>query len=187
MKVINDFHLFLENENSGSIGFDSIVDDINTIMDVLGLPLSVDSIKKISPSEYEVTMDEVSVRFNKLPGGHIPNSYKFYSNSDNYVPRIIMNNNGESFDLKFNHPDFKEISDQSDLIEIKKNHELYFLLKKCLDLDSDEDRDNFMNYFEGRCNSRKNDTSSRDELKRLKNIALSFSDESNIGKFYGNF
>lgn len=187
MNVINDFHLFLENEKPGFAGLESIVDDINTIMDVLGLPLSVDSIKKISHCEYEVIMDEVSVRFNKLPGGHIPNFYKFYSSSDNYVPRIIMNNNGESFDLKFNHPDFKEISDQSDLIEIKKNHELYFLLKKCLDLDSDEDRDNFMNYFEDRCNSRKNDPSSRDELKRLKNIALSFSDGSNIGKFYGNF
>lgn len=185
MKVIEDFYLFLENENVEVDLSNSIRDDIETIMEIIGLPLEVKSIKKIGSLEYEATLDDAVLKFSKPQGRHIPNSYTFYSPDDNYVPRISMKNVGDSFELNFSHPDLREISDKSDLMEIKKNHKLYFLLKKCLDLDNDEDRENFMGYFEDRCKKSGINREGKDELKMLKNIALSFSNENEIGKFYG--
>jgi hypothetical protein len=187
MKVINDFYLFLESEEYDKEEFSNLFDEIEIIMEILGVDLKLKEIKKIGDSEYEAKLDDVILKFPKMSDGHIPNSFRFYSDSDSYIPRVSMENKDGSFHLKFNHPEIKEIPGECDLVEIKKNHELYFLLKKCLDVDTDEDRNNFMDHFKNRCSLKRKDLGSKSELKRLRDIALSFSNDSEISKFYGIF
>lgn len=187
MKVINDFYLFLEGREYMENESPNLFDEIEIILEILGIDLKLKEIRKISDSEFEAIFDDFTLKFPRMEGGDLPNSFKFYSDNDKYIPRVSIENDDDCLSLKFNHPHLKEIPGNCDLVDIKKNHELYFLLKKCLDLDTDEDRDNFMNHFRYRCGLKRKDDEGKNELKRLRDIALSFSDEPEVAKIYGIF
>lgn len=178
---------------------ETIKNDVHHIMDTIGIPCEVVSVNKMDgDNEYEVVLDNnISIDVNKKSAKELLGSFKMYKNNKESSPSVEIKSKGGKHSFYFYNDDLPNLEDESDLIDVKKNNRLYFLLKKSLGVDNNDDRENFYNHFE---NKSKNFSSENGEklspemkklriedgkrLKDLRNIANTFKDENEIMKIF---
>ena len=183
---------------SGDI-VDTIRNDIYHIMDIIGIPCEISDVKKMTgDNEYEVLLDNgISIDVNKKSSKQLLGNFKMYRNNRETSPSVEIKSKDGKHNFYFYNEDLPNLEDESDLSQVKKNHRLYFLLKKSLGVDDSEDRQNFYDHFEKRSSVFKNENGenlspeikkSRIEdgkkLKDLRNIANTFTSDDKIIKIF---
>jgi hypothetical protein len=183
---------------SGDI-IDTIRNDIYHIMDIIGIPCEISDVKKMTgDNEYEVLLDNgISIDVNKKSSKQLLGNFKMYRNNRETSPSVEIKSKDGKHNFYFYNEDLPNLEDESDLSQVKKNHRLYFLLKKSLGVDDSEDRQNFYDHFEKRSSVFKNENGenlspeikkSRIEdgkkLKDLRNIANTFTSDDKIIKIF---
>ena len=178
---------------------DTIRDDVYHIMDIIGIPCEVTDVKKLDGgNEYEVILDNgISIDVNKKSSKQLIGNFKMYKNNRESSPSVEIRSKDGKHNFYFYNEDLPNLDDESDLSDVKKNHRLYYLLKKSLGVDDDDDRENFYKHFEEKLGNFKNENDvnlspemkkSRIEdgkkLKDLKNIANTFKSEDEIRKIF---
>jgi hypothetical protein len=149
-------------------------------------------------NEYEVILDNgISIDVNKKSSKQLLGNFRMYRNNGETSPSVEIKSKDGKHNFYFYNEDLPNLEDESDLSDVKKNHRLYFLLKKSLGVDDSEDRQNFYDHFEERSSAFKNGNSenlspeikkSRIEdgkkLKDLRNIANTFTTDDKIIKIF---
>ena len=183
---------------SGDI-IDTIKDDIYHIMDIIGIPCEVVEVKKLAgDNEYEVILDNnISIDVNKRSDKQLLGDFKMYKNNAESSPSVEIKSKNGKHNFYFYNDDLPNLEDESDLGDVKKNHRLYYLLKKSLGVDNNDDRDNIYNHFEQTSQNFKssNDQNLSSEMKKLriedgkklkdlKNIVNTFTSGDKIRKIF---
>jgi hypothetical protein len=183
---------------SGDI-VDTIKDDVYHIMDIIGIPCEVVDVKKLDgDNEYEVVLDNnISIDVNKRSDKQLLGDFKMYKNNAESFPSVEIKSKNGKHNFYFYNDDLPNLEDESDLADVKKNHRLYYLLKKSLGVDNNDDRDNIYNHFEQTSQNFKsgNDQNLSSEMKKLriedgkklkdlKNIINTFASEDKIRKIF---
>ena len=183
---------------SGDI-IDTIKNDVYHIMNIIGIPCEIQDVKKIDGNnEYEVLLDNgISIDVNKKSSKQLLGNFKMYRNNSETTPSVEIKSKDSKHNFYFYNSDLPNLEDESDLGEVKKNHRLYFLLKKSLGVDDSDDRQNFYDHFERRSSAFKNENdenlsmemkkSRMEDIKKLKdlrNIVNTFKPDDEIIKIF---
>jgi hypothetical protein len=178
---------------------ETIKNDVYHIMDMIGIPCEVVSVNKLDgDNEYEVVLDnDISIDVNKKSAKELLGNFKMYKNNRETSPSVEIKSKGGKHNFYFYNEDLPNLEDESDLIDVKKNHRLYYLLKKSLGVDNNEDREIFYNHFEAKSKNFNNENGEKlnpemkrmriedgKKLKDLKNIASTFKPENEIIKIF---
>jgi hypothetical protein len=178
---------------------DTIKNDVHHIMDIMGIECEVADVKKLEgDNEYEVVLDnDISIDVNKKSAKEFLGHFKMYKNNKESSPSVEIKSKNGKHNFYFYNEDLPNLEDESDLADVKKNNRLYYLLKKSLGVDNNEDRENFYNHFEKKSkifNDENGENLSSDmkrmriedgkKLKDLKNIASTFRSDDDIIKIF---
>ena len=178
---------------------DTIKNDVYHIMDIMGIQCEVVDVKKLDgDNEYEVILDnDISIDVNKKSSKELLGNFKMYKNNKETSPSVEIKSKNGKHNFYFYNDDLPNLEDESDLVDVKKNHRLYYLLKKSLGVDDNEDRDNFYNHFETKSKNFKDENGENlspdmkkirvddaKKLKDLKDIANTFASDEKIRKIF---
>lgn len=178
---------------------DTIKNDIYHIMDIIGIPCEVTDVKKLDgDNEYEVILDNnISIDVNKRSDKQLIGDFKMYKNNTEASPSVEIKSKGGKHNFYFYNDDLPNLEDESDLGDVKNNHRLYYLLKKSLGVDNNDDRDNLYSHFEQRLQNFKSDNDQnlspemkklriddRKKLKDLKDIVNTFTSDDKIREIF---
>lgn len=178
---------------------DTIRDDVYHIMDIIGIPCEIVDVKKLDgDNEYEVVLDnDISIDVDKRSSKQLLGNFKMYKNNRESSPSVEIKSKNGKHNFYFYNDDLANLDAESDLSDVKNNHRLYYLLKKSLGVDDNDDRENFYKHFEEKLKSFKdeNDVNLSSEMKKsriedtkklrdLKNIANTFKSDDEIRKIF---
>ena len=178
---------------------DTIKDDVYHIMDMIGIPCEVVDVKKLDgDNEYEVVLDnDISIDVDKRSAKQLLGNFKMYKNNRESSPSVEIKSKNGKHNFYFYNDDLPNLDDEADLSNVKKNHRLYYLLKKSLGVDDNDDREIFYKHFEEKLGNFKSENHENlspemkksriddaKKLKDLKNIANTFKSEEEIRKIF---
>jgi len=178
---------------------DTIKNDVHHIMDMIGIPCEVVDVKKLNgDNEYEVVLDnDISIDVDKRSAKQLLGNFKMYRNNRESSPSVEIKSKNGKHNFYFYNDDLPNLDDEADLSDVKKNHRLYYLLKKSLGVDDNDDRENFYKHFEEKLVNFKGENQENlssemkkyriedaKKLKDLKNIANTFKSEDEIRKIF---
>jgi len=149
---IENFTEYLEGgRNSDSSALEnSAKDDVEIIIDVLGIPNGIREFKK-GNGEYswEAILDNGSlVEIVKRSKDDLMGSFSFYKNEGDHMPSLCIKNSGTNKTSLFTLPDNLKIEEEVGVSDLKKSDPYYsYLLKKSLGLESKPDEDKLIEYF----------------------------------------
>jgi hypothetical protein len=168
-------------------------------MDMIGIPCEVVDVKKLNgDNEYEVVLDnDISIDVDKRSAKQLLGNFKMYRNNRESSPSVEIKSKNGKHNFYFYNDDLPNLDDEADLSDVKKNHRLYYLLKKSLGVDDNDDRENFYKHFEEKLvnfkgenqenlssEMKKSRIEDAKKLKDLKNIANTFKSEDEIRKIF---
>lgn len=138
--------------------------DIETILDILGIPGEVQSIEKVNRNEWEAILKDNSlVNLKKRKSHDLMGSLKIYRSKDSTVPCIEIQNSGEENKSSFTFSDeapFISIEEPAGLNQLKSKNPYYtFLLNQCLNRATKKHKDDFVDYFSNEMKSKSKNSS----------------------------
>lgn len=133
---------------------DSVRDDIETLMDILGIPMNIEGIEKISDNEYEISLNSgILILHKRRSPNDMIGFTKLYKDSNSDVAEIEICSIPGGINLVSKVPDVisKEIETSFD--SIKNNPYHRYLLKRPIGLETNLDREELYNHYIDSINS----------------------------------
>jgi hypothetical protein len=173
--------------------------DIETILDILGIPGEVQSIKKVNRNEWEAVLNDNSlVSLKKRRSHDLMSSLKIYRSEESSVPGIHIHHSVDGNKSSFNFSDEVpsiSVEEPVGLTQLKSKNPYYtFLLNQCLNRATKNHKDDFINYFSNEVKSKsKNspglvspqETSGNDtDIERMEKALATFLHRAEIEKIY---
>jgi hypothetical protein len=125
--------------------------DIEILLDLLGIPDDVDTIKRKDRDSWEAVLKNKSLVDLKKRNKHdLFGSFKIYKTKDSTIPCLHIDNKGESKKTSFNFDDDPSmgIEEPIGLSELKSKNPYYdYLINRCTGRDTKTHKDGFVNYF----------------------------------------
>jgi len=126
-------------------------DDVEIVLDILDLPLKVEEFSKTDDNTWEAILDNGSlIEIKKRSKDDLMGSFKIYSNKSDYIPSIFIKNGSGKKSTIFNldGEDTPEMEEEIGFSDLKKGSPYHkYLIKKCFNIGSEEDKDNLVNHF----------------------------------------
>ena len=149
-----------DNRNSNSIR-----DDIDTILDMLGIEMEISTIEKISVDEYDVLFSNgINMSHKRRSPNDIIGTTKMYLNSKSDRPNIIISSNKSGINLISSVDDIIDNDIETSFTSIKNNPYHRYLLKRPLGMDTNLDKEELYKHYLDNINSRDREELNSDDV-----------------------
>ena len=133
----------------------SITDDIDTLLDMLGIEMEITNIERTSDNEYEVTFNNgISMSHKRRSPNDIIGVSKIYIDSKSGNPDVVISSSGKGIDLVSSIGDIMNKEIETSFDDIKNNPYHKYLLKRPLGMDSNLDKEELYNHYLDSINSK---------------------------------
>jgi len=178
---IEDFANHLE--NSKTTGQErtkqNAQDDVELLMDLIGIPGSVESFKSCGDYVWDATLDNgMLIEITKRSKEDFLSKFKIYLNPSDHHPCVYINNDSLDKRTSFKIPDMNVITVNKGFSEIK-NPDPYikYLTKRSMCIQNNTDEESLFNHYKRSVESRSED---REMLKNVAALLSEFMDKKDV-------
>jgi len=150
--------------------YDTAKDDVETVLDILGIPGKIKNFNKVEDYEWEAHLsNDIIINITKRSKSDLVGTFKVYKNSEANYPSIDIRNSKSSKESRFDLNKEVKVSEDIGFPGIKSKDPYYrYLIKKSLGIQTEKEEDSFVLYFKELAKKESGDTSS--ENKHFENV-----------------
>jgi hypothetical protein len=154
-------------------------DDVELLMDLIGIPGSIESFEDCGDYTWDATLDNgMLIEITKRSKEDLLSKFKIYLNSSDHHPCVYINNDSLNKKTSFKIPDMNVITVPKGFIEIK-NPDPYikYLTKRAMDIQNNSDEESLFNHYKRSVESGSED---REMLKNIAALLSEFMDNKDV-------
>lgn len=143
----------------------SVRDDIDTILDMLGMQMEISGIEKISDDEYDVSFSNgINMSHKRRSPNDIIGTIKMYLDSKSDRPGIVISSAKDGINLISSIDDIVDKNIETSFSDIKNNPYHRYLLKRPMNMDTNFDKEElYKHYLDSINSSDRNKLNSEDD------------------------
>ena len=179
-----------DSKSKGTSNRDSAKDDVEMILDLLGISSDVDHFSNDGENKWAAALKNGSlVEINKRSKNDLLGSFKVYRNHKDAVPCIHIDHSCNPKLTKFNLGDDIDLEEEFGLTDLRMDNPYHkFLIKKSLGQENSEDKENLIDHFRkcvGSNNSKNPEEFNKDaSLKKMMKALGTFLPKQEIQDIY---
>ena len=170
-------------EHSKTTGQDRIKqnaqDDVELLMDLLGIPGSIESFESCGDYIWDATLDNgMLIEISKRSKDDLLSGFKIYLNSSDHHPCVYINNDSLNKKTSFKIQDMGIITVPCGFSDVK-NPDPYikYLTRRAMDIQSNSDEESLLNHYKRSVDSGSQD---REMLKNIASLLSEFIDKRKV-------
>ena len=170
-------------EHSKTTGQDRIKqnaqDDVELLMDLLGIPGSIESFESCGDYIWDATLDNgMLIEISKRSKDDLLSRFKIYLNSSDHHPCVYINNDSLNKKTSFKIQDMGIITVPCGFSDVK-NPDPYikYLTRRAMDIQSNSDEESLLNHYKRSVDSGSQD---REMLKNIASLLSEFIDKRKV-------
>ena len=170
-------------EHSKTTGQDRIKqnaqDDVELLMDLLGIPGSIESFESCGDYIWDATLDNgMLIEISKRSKDDLLSKFKIYLNSSDHHPCVYINNDSLNKKTSFKIQDMGIITVPCGFSDVK-NPDPYikYLTRRAMDIQSNSDEESLLNHYKRSVDSGSQD---REMLKNIASLLSEFIDKRKV-------
>ncbi len=146
--IENFDNLRTDQEDKSDRHIESIKDDLENFLEILGFEATVNSVNKVGENEYEIYLNNnLCANLRKRSLSDVIGRIKLYRDKIIGDPGVEISGTPKGITLVSNLPDLFKKEVECGLEDFEENPYLRYLLRKPLDMDSNSDRDKLATYY----------------------------------------
>ena len=170
-------------EHSKTTGQDRIKqnaqDDVELLMDLLGIPGSIESFESCGDYIWDATLDNgMLIEISKRAKDNLLSKFKIYLNSSDHHPCVYINNDSLNKKTSFKIQDMDIITVPCGFIDVK-NPDPYvkYLTKRAMDIHDNSDEESLLSHYRKSVDTESQD---REMLKNVASLLSEFMDKREV-------